>query len=1263
MKTGLFVVLIVAGAVGCGRSALPFDLGDGGLGGDAPRSETGGDGADGSQVRSPDGGASADRPMAMDAGPDGARALTRLEVSPAAPTLAIDTTLELGATAIYSDGTSADVTAIATFTSSATGVASVNGHTLRGVAAGTATVTAVFMGQRGTASVTVTAATLRSLSLEPADAKLAVGSKLALTATGLFSTGAKQDLTAQATWTSSSTGIASVSAGNVTAVSAGTVTIKATFMGVSAQVTVTITAATITAIDLTPSQPVLPVGISRQFQATARYSDGTTGDVTGQATWSSTNSAAIAVVADGAARGVVTTVAPGTATIRATVGSVVGSTAVTVTAATLTSLRVSPATATVSVKATQAFTAAGTYSDGTNADVTATALWSSSNEAIASLSNASGTGGLATGLSAGTVQVRATLSGMSAEATLVVSTAALSSIAVAPKSISLAIGRQQNLTVTANYSDGSQRDVTTSTSFTSSDGSTAVVSNASGSAGQITALKLGTSTITATLEGMSDAAAVTVTNAVLERINVAPATATVAAGSRQAFTSTAQYSDGTSSDVTTQATWSSDDARVATIANATDSKGTATALTAGTVTLRAKLEGQEGTASLVVTGATLQAIQVTPFVSSIRVGQSQAYQVTAVYSNGTTGPVTGATWTSSNTAVATIASTMMGPFVQVQATALAMGTTTITASSEGKTATAQLTVSAASLTGLMVNPVTASVRVGESQPFQATALFNDGSTSNVTMGATWTSSDTAVADVSNAMGGGPGGGGPGGGRGTATAKAAGSTTITAAYMGMTGSVTLTVRAAAVVTSIMISPPTASIRVGQTQAFQATALLDDGTAQNITNDAVWTSSNDSVASVSNAGGGGGPIGGGVGRGVATALTAGTVTITATYQGLSATASLTVRAASLTSISVTPPTASISVEQTQAFQAVALFDDGTDQNVTASTTWTVSDQTVASISNAGGPGGGGPGGGGRGVATALKAGTVTVTATYMSLTATASLTVTAATLTAVQVSPTNPSIAKGGAQQFTATALYSDFSTRNVTNEATWTSSDADVAPVSNAMGSIGRATGLAEGTTEVTATFLGQKGTTTLTVTGATISSIQVSPTNLTTPVGVSQRFAATAVLSDNTTQNVTAAATWTSSDTSVATVSNAGGLRGTATPVKAGTTTVTATYQGKSGSTTLTVSAAKLLSIALSPMAATLAKGARLSFTATGSYDDGSVLDLTRQATWLSSSDSVATVSNADDSRGQATGVTSGQVTVQAHFQGISGSTTLTVSP
>jgi hypothetical protein len=153
------------------------------------------------------------------------------------------------------------------------------------------------------------------------------------------------------------------------------------------------------------------------------------------------------------------------------------------------------------------------------------------------------------------------------------------------------------------------------------------------------------------------------------------------------------------------------------------------------------------------------------------------------------------------------------------------------------------------------------------------------------------------------------------------------------------------------------------------------------------------------------------------------------------------------------------------------------------------------------------------------------------------------------------------------------------------------------------------------------------------------------------------------VLSDNTTQTVTAAATWTSSDTSVATVSNAGGLRGTATPVKAGTTTVTATYQGKSGSTTLTVSAAKLLSIALSPTAATLAKGARLSFTATGTYDDGSALDLTRQATWLSSSDGVATVSNADDSRGQATGVAAGQVTLKAVFQGITGSTTLTVSP
>jgi uncharacterized protein YjdB len=342
------------------------------------------------------------------------------------------------------------------------------------------------------------------------------------------------------------------------------------------------------------------------------------------------------------------------------------------------------------------------------------------------------------------------------------------------------------------------------------------------------------------------------------------------------------------------------------------------------------------------------------------------------------------------------------------------------------------------------------------------------------------------------------------------------------------------------------------------------------------------------------------------------------------GKTATATVTVVAAKITSISVTPSAFTMAVNDTQQYQAVAIFDNGTSQNVTGQATWTSSDVTIAGVSN-------GFGGGGRGTVTALKAGTVTISAAYMSVTGSTTLTVSAATVTSIQITPTNPTVLVNGGLNFVATVIYSDFTSANVTGEATWTSSMASVASVSNGFGSRGRATGLASGTTTITATYMGAMGSTTLTVTSATISSIQVT------------------------------AATFTSSDESVATISNTNATRGQATALKAGTTTIKATVNGMSGQTPYTVGAQKLMSITVSPASGMVGKGATTQLTATGNYDNGSTFDLTGYATWISSTPGVATVSSADGSRGLVTGVATGMSTISAYFDMKMGSATVAV--
>ena len=172
---------------------------------------------------------------------------------------------------------------------------------------------------------------------------------------------------------------------------------------------------------------------------------------------------------------------------------------------------------------------------------------------------------------------------------------------------------------------------------------------------------------------------------------------------------------------------------------------------------------------------------------------------------------------------------------------------------------------------------------------------------------------------------------------------------------------------------------------------------------------------------------------------------------------------------------------------------------------------------------------------------------------------------------------------------------------------------------------------------------------------ASLVSIAVTPANPSIAKGATQQFTATGTYSDNSTQNLTSSVTWNSSSTSVATITSAGLATGAAT----GTTTISATSGSISGSTNLTVTPAVLESIAVTPANASINNGATQQFTATGTYSDGSMQNLTSSVTWNSSSTSVATIT----SGGLVTGVGTGSTTISATSGSISGSTNLSVVP
>ena len=174
-----------------------------------------------------------------------------------------------------------------------------------------------------------------------------------------------------------------------------------------------------------------------------------------------------------------------------------------------------------------------------------------------------------------------------------------------------------------------------------------------------------------------------------------------------------------------------------------------------------------------------------------------------------------------------------------------------------------------------------------------------------------------------------------------------------------------------------------------------------------------------------------------------------------------------------------------------------------------------------------------------------------------------------LVTLGVTPTNPSVPAGRTQPFTATGVFSDGSTRDLTSSATWSSSDTS-ATISNATGSKGVATGISPGVTEISALLGSISGSTTLTVTDAVLVAINVTPINPSVPAGLSLAFTATGTFSDGTTRDLTSIATWSSSASS-ATISNAAGSNGVATGVSPGVTQISAQSGSVSGSTTLTV--------------------------------------------------------------------------------------------
>ena len=595
-------------------------------------------------------------------------------------------------------------------------------------------------------------------------------------------------------------------------------------------------------------------------------------------------------------------------------------------------------------------------------------------------------------------------------------------------------------------------------------------------------------------------------------------------------------------------------------------------------------------------------VDVSPTTASIFTGTT--VQLTATPKDAAGNPLTGrtVTWTTSNATIATVD-------VNGLVTGNAAGApVTITATSEGKSGTSTVTVNPAPVDSVAVTPAPASVAVGITLQLTATLKDAHGNTLTGRI-VTWGTSDATLATVDA--------------NGLVTGKSVGGpVVITATSEGKSGTSSLTVTPAPVA-SVDVTPAPASVIVGST--LQLTATPKDAAGNALTGRTVtWGTSNATLATVD-------------ANGLVTGNAAGgPVTITATSEGKSGSSAVTVNAVPVATVDVSPTTGTIQVGAT--IQLTASPKDANGNPLTGRiVTWTTSDASLATVDATGlvtGKAAGGP---------------VTVTATSEGRTGTAAITVIPVPVASVDVTPATATIAVNATVQLTATPK--DANGNPLAGRAvTWATADASIATV-DANGLVtGKAVG---GPVAITATSEGKSGTSAITVSATVIpvASVSVTPTAPSIPVGGNVQLTATPKdASGNPLPGRTI--TWQSGAPGIATVDGSGLVHG----VAAGSATITATSEGKSGSAIVSVTPPPVAAVDVTPSSATIPANGTVQLTATPKDANGNALS-GRTVTWGSSAPSIAAVNGS----GFVVGLAAGTATIQATSEGVVGTSAMTV--
>ncbi len=681
------------------------------------------------------------------------------------------------------------------------------------------------------------------VTLSPTSLNLIIGESDSVFATVIPANAANKAIT----WSSSDTNIATVVAGDVE----GSAVVTAGIRDGTAIITVTTvdgshTATCIVTVRIPTTgirldKPVLTIstGESATLKSRVLPSNATNKSVI----WSSSDTR-LATVAAGPTEGSAVVTAgdtAGTAIITATTvdGSFTASCLVTVTIP-VTGVTLSPTTLSLLSGESGSIFATVLPVDATNQSL----IWSSSdpNVAIVASGDVAGSGVVTAGYVDGTATITVTTEDGSFTAEcLVTVTIPVTGVSL-NKRLTISVGESATLTATVLPVDASNQSVT----WSSSDPSvvTVVAGDVAGTA-VVTAVSdiAGTATITVTTEDGNFTARCLVTVTIpVTGVTLSSPSLSLVTGETGNISAALLPVDATNKSVT----WSSDNPAVAsvTVAHVSD-VCIVRGINAGTATITVTTEEGNYTASCIVTvtgdAISVSSISVSPSSLALKVGESRNVVATILPADATNKAVT---WNCDNPDIATVDD--VG-----KVTALAVGTATITVTTEdgGKTASCLVTVydTTISVTGVTLDKETLTIKKGESATLTATVLPADASNKSVI----WSSDNPDIATVDDV--------------GKVTALSAGTATITVTTVDGSFTASCLVTVTIPVTGVMLDKETLTIKEGESVSLIATVLPADATNKAV----IWSSDNPDIATVDNAG-------------KVTALSVGKATITVTTE---------------------------------------------------------------------------------------------------------------------------------------------------------------------------------------------------------------------------------------------------------------------------------------------------------------------------------------------------------------------------------------------